>query len=82
MKVPDEPPAEAYKIGLQFRHLYLLTAFWPDPKSVLTLLKGVHVPILLTGQDPVPDYSKDFPVGDGPIDELAEFCKWLAVAHP
>ena len=82
MKVPDEPPAEAYKIGLQFRHLYLLTAFWPDPKCALTLLKGLHIPIFPTGQDPLPDYSKDIPVGDGPIDQLAEFCKWLAVSHP
>jgi hypothetical protein len=82
MKVSAEPPAEAYKVGIQFRHLYLLTAFWPDPKSVLTLAKGVHVPILLTGQDQLPDYPKDLAVGDGPIDQLAEFCNWLAVSHP
>jgi len=82
LKVADEPPAEAYKIGLQFGRLYLLTAFWPDPRSMLTPLKGVHVPILQTGQDPLPDYSKDFPVGDGLIDQLAEFCNWLAVCHP
>jgi len=81
LKVPDEPPAKAYKIGLQFRHLYLLTAFWPDPKCAVTLLKDLHIPIFPTGQDPLPEYSRDLPIGDGLIDQLAEFCKWLAVAH-
>ena len=79
----NETPDGAYKIGLQFRHLYLLAAFWPNVKSALTLFKGLHVPIFPTAQDPWPDYSIGDPiVGDGPVDRLAVFTKWLAVSHP
>lgn len=39
-KISDETPKAAYKIGLQFGQLYLLTAFWPDLESPLTLMKG------------------------------------------
>ena len=40
MKVSDETPGDAYKIGLQFRYLYLLTAFWPSPKIPSYIGKG------------------------------------------
>ena len=76
-------PDEAYKVGLQFRNLYLVTAFWPNAKSALTLEKDLHVPIFPTDQDEWPDYSiGDLSVGDGPFDQLALFTKWLAVSHP
>lgn len=75
-------PDEAYKVGLQFRHLYLLTAFWPNPRSVLTLVEDLHIPIFPVGQDGLPHYSIDLTVGDGPLDQLALFTKWLAVSHP
>lgn len=81
MKVPDGTPAEAYKIGLQFRHLYLLTAFWPNPDSLLTLAKGLHIPVIPASQGQWPDYSTDTTVGEGPIDHLIVFCKTLAVCH-
>src|ERR1044072_5362008 len=74
-------PDEAYKVGLQFRHLYLLTAFWPNPRSILTVVKDLHIPILPAGQDGLPDYSLDLTVGDGPVDRIALFTKWLAVSH-
>src|SRR2546426_3397610 len=78
----DETPQEAYKVGLQFRHLYLLTAFWPNQKSVLTLAKDLHIPIFPPGHDGWPDYSiDDLTAGDGPVDQLALFTKWLAVSH-
>ena len=28
-----ETPVGSYKVGLQFRHLYLLVAYWPDAHS-------------------------------------------------
>ena len=80
IETSDETPAEAYKIGLQFGNLYLLTAFWPDTKSLFTLAKGIHIPVIATGQGP--DYPIDFEVGDGPVDRLALFCNSLAVTHP
>jgi len=78
----DGIPDEAYKVGLQFRHLYLLTAFWPNPMSVLTLVKDLHIPIFPVEQDGLPDYPLDLAVGDGPVDQLALLTKWLAVSHP
>lgn len=74
-------PDEAYKLGLQFRHLYFLTAFWPNPKSVLTLVKALHIPVFPVSQNSWPDYSIDLTFGEGPIDQLALFAKCLAVCH-
>ncbi len=82
MKIPDEPPVEAYKIGLQFRHLYLLTAFWPSQKSLFTLARGLHIPVISTSQEEWPDYSTDLTVGEGLLDQLDLFCNSLALTHP
>lgn len=75
-----ETPDEAYKIGLQFRYLYLLTAFWPNPKSVLMLIENLHTVIFPVG-DGSPTYALGLEVGDGPVEKLAAFCKWLGVLH-
>jgi hypothetical protein len=79
-KIADQTPEAAYKIGLQFGHLYLLTAFWPDLESRLTLLKGVHTPIIPVGHQWL-EYPGDIHCGDGPVDRLAAFCRALAVSH-
>jgi|SRR5882672_381726 len=74
-------PNDAYKIGLQFRNLYLLTAFWPDPASLLTVAEGLHHPIF-PPQDSL-EYRPfdDFTVDEGPIAQLQMFTNWLAVSH-
>ena len=77
----DQTPAEAYKIGLQFRHVYLLAAFWPDQKSLFTLAKGLEISVITANQADWPTYSADFTVGDGPVDRLALFCKTLGITH-
>lgn len=82
LEVSHETPAEAYKIGLQFRHLHLLTAFWPDPKSLFTLAKGLGISVITANQADWPAYSADFTVGEGPVDRLALFCKTLGITHP
>jgi hypothetical protein len=81
LEISDSTPAGAYKIGLQFRHLYLLTAFWPDLESRLTLVKGVHTAIIPTGNRCL-EYPAEVSYGDGPVDRLVAFCKALAVSHP
>lgn len=81
MESSDRTPAGAYKIGLQFRHLYLLTAFWPDLESRLTLVTGVHTAIIPTDSRYL-EYPAEVSCGDGPVDRLAAFCKSLAVSHP
>lgn len=80
-KTSDETPEGAYKIGLQFGHLYLVTAFWPDLESPLTLIKGIHAPIIPTGHQWI-EHPGEIQHGDGPVDRLAAFCKALAVSHP
>lgn len=80
-KISDETPEAAYKIGLQFGQLYLLAAFWPDLQSPLTLINGVHAPIIPTGHQWM-EHPGEIQYGDGPVDRLAAFCKALAVSHP
>jgi len=73
---------ESYKIGLQFRHLYLLTAFWPNPNWLLMLAKGIHIPLFSLLQNRWPNYQAEPEVGDGPVDQLALFCNSLAILGP
>jgi len=40
-----EVPRDAYKLGLQFKHLYLVTAFWPKTNTQYALAHNIHVPI-------------------------------------
>jgi hypothetical protein len=80
-KISEETPKSAYKIGLQFGRLYLLTAFWPDLESPLTLIKGVHFPIIPTGHKWA-ERPGEISYGEGPVDRIAAFCKALAVSHP
>ncbi len=73
-----ETPSNAYKVGLQFRSLYLLVAFWPNSTSVLTRVKDMHVRLIPPGPDG-PEYEIQLGVGAGPIDRLATFANWLGV---
>jgi hypothetical protein len=75
-----ETPAAAYKVGLQFRSLYLLVAFWPSAASVLTRVRNMHVR-LVPRETENPDYDIRLDIGVGPIDRLVAFANWLAVWH-
>ena len=76
-----EIPSDAYKVGLQYRHLYLLVAFWPNRTSHLTRARGLHIRLTPAGRSGDPDYPIEFKVGTGPIDRLAGFANGLAVWH-
>lgn len=76
-----QTPAAAYKIGLQFQHLYLLVAFWPNPASVFMRVRNMHIRLIPRGEEFDPEYPIQVNVGDGPIDRLAAFANWLAVWH-
>ena len=75
-----ETPAEAYKIVLQYRRLYLLVAFWPNPHSVLARLKGMHIRIWAPG-DHDEEWEYQLPVLAGELGLLKTFADWLAVIH-
>jgi hypothetical protein len=73
-------PAAAYKIGLQYRSLYLLVAFWPSPASVFVRVTNMHIR-LIPQQKVDPEYAIQLTTGVGPIDRLAAFANWLGVWH-
>lgn len=81
VKPSRELTGQSYKIGLQFRHLYLLTAFWPDPNWLLMLSSGTHIPLFSSLQCSWPEYQPVPEVGDGPVDRLALFCNSLAILN-
>lgn len=76
-----DTPAEAYKIGLQYRGLYLLVAYWPNLSSLFARVRDMHVRLVPSGDSPEAEYSADLVIGDGPIDRLAAFTNSLAVWH-
>lgn len=75
-KSPGESPDDAYKIGMQFKHLYLLVVFWPNPNSTFMLMP-FHTPVVPITGPPWPVFSGRVPVGSGPIDTLVGFTNWL-----
>lgn len=78
----EATPAEAYKVGLQFHHLYLLVAYWPNQSSIFVRLRNMHEQLLPSTTVSGTEYSIELGIGDGPIDRLAAFTNWLAVVHP
>jgi hypothetical protein len=88
-----EPPTElvlnvvqkaagSYKIGLQFKYLYLLTVFWPEPSAEIVLTAGVHIPIWPMKSDPWTVWSYEGPATDHVIGKLIDFTDSLALQHP
>jgi hypothetical protein len=75
-----DTPREAYKIALQYRRLYLLVAFWPNPLSVLARLKGMHDRVWAPG-DADDEWEYEPPVLPGELGLLKTFADWLAVIH-
>jgi hypothetical protein len=75
--IPIEVAQASYKIGLQFRHLYFLVAYWPEP-ALFAMATGLHIPIFPRSR-PWRKYSGEFVVGDGPVDQLAVFCRSLGL---
>jgi hypothetical protein len=77
-----ETPKAAYKVGLHFRHLYLLVASWPNPTSLLTRLRNLHLRVFPAGEGADPDYAVvGLAVPVSPIDRLVAFANGLAVSH-
>lgn len=76
-----QTPRDAYKIGLQFRHLYLLVAFWPDPSSLFIPVRNLHIPLLPGRSDSDVNFTAELTVGSGPIDRLIVFANSLGVQH-
>jgi hypothetical protein len=75
----DTPASGAYKVGLQFGHLHLLTAFWPGEKAHLTLTPR-HFPVWPIKAEPWPKYDGWIP-SNASIDPLGRFTSELAVLH-
>ena len=73
--IPIEVAQVSYKISLQFRHLYLLVAFWPE-SALFTRARGLHIAI--STRPALAKYG-EFVVGDGPVDQLAVFCRSLGL---
>jgi hypothetical protein len=71
----------AHKVGLQFRHLYLLIALWPDPTSVLTRIPGVHTRLMPGPEAPDAEYPMAAELGSSPIAILEAFTNGLGVLH-
>jgi hypothetical protein len=74
-------PAEAYKIGLQYRGLYLLVAFWPSLEALFARVRDMHVRLLPADNAPDPECAIELAIGDGLIERLAAFTNLLAVWH-
>jgi len=78
----SEWPDDAYKVGLQYQHLYLLVAFWPHQPFHYTVAAGWQNPIL-RGPMPMPAYVSPFDVTVGPgLPTLKLFADSLAVTRP
>ena len=75
-KSPGESPDEAYEIGMQFKHLYLLVVFWPNPNSTFMLMP-FHTPDLPITVPTWPVFPGRIQVGAGPVDMLVGFTNWL-----
>ena len=88
-----QPPAElvadvigkasgSYKVGLQFRHLYLLTAFWPNPSVEIVLRQDMHLPVWPMKTAPWTVWSADYiSTTDHAIGLLVDFTNTLAAQH-
>jgi hypothetical protein len=63
--VPPQPDPFAYKITLQFKHLYLVTAYWPNP-STQFVLAPFHLLIWPLATERGPVWHGMFPL-DAPI---------------
>jgi hypothetical protein len=74
----DEPAPGSYKIGLQFRRLNLVTAFWPTPNSHLVLTPH-HFPVWPIKPE-WPAYDGWIPT-DEKLDPLGRLLAELAVVQ-
>jgi hypothetical protein len=80
-KRTDEIPADAYKIVIQFRHLYLLVAFWPNRKSIFLVLKRLHIR-LWPAEERDGDYDAEvIVIPPGPVSRSLAFGNALAILH-
>lgn len=75
------PPTASYKIGLQFRHLLLLVAYWPEEKSEMILSTGIHIPLWPQNEFYLSRFETEFQSLDpaDPATLLDRFCRSLSV---
>lgn len=76
-----EASGDAYKIGLQFKRLHLLTAYWPNPKSLLVRNPEIHTRLLPCDHSPGPEYHLAVSPGHSPVASLDGFVRSLGVWH-
>jgi hypothetical protein len=71
-----------YKIGLQFRHLSLLVACWPDATSRFVVACGVHVPIWPAPLPVFPAHFVDLGSPASSPELVRAVTESLAIMHP
>jgi hypothetical protein len=80
LDVGPETPPDAYKIALQFKRLYLLTAWWPDAEAQI-VAAPLHYPVWpLRYQTGI--IWKGFIPSNAAVHPLYRFATELAVFHP
>ena len=84
---PAEPPSvgevprDAYKLGLQFKHLYLVTAFWPKFNTQYALAHNIHVPIWPIRKQPWDVWPANLILSTDSVAALAELMQSLLLFH-
>jgi len=76
---PNSTMPGSYKIALQFRHLMLLTAYWPDPDTDFVIAAGVHFPLWPVRQIYFSCVPPEPMKTTGSAAQLDMFCRTLAV---
>lgn len=78
--VPSVPPAGSYKIAFQLRHLMLLVAHWPEPKTILMIAPAIHIPLWPIRQVNIARHTQLAPLdANDPMGPLERFSSSLAV---
>lgn len=76
-----EVPRDAYKLGLQFKHLYLITAFWPKTNVQYSVAEHFHVPIWPIRKRPWGLWQSNLTLSNDSVAALAELMQSLVLLH-
>jgi hypothetical protein len=77
---PTSPP-DAYKLGVQFKHLYLCVIYWPGSDPRYALAAGLHVPIWPATALLWPSYLPQVPPQEDSVGWLRLFVETVAIVH-
>ncbi len=75
------PPDDAFKLGLQYGHLYLLVSYWPGGATTFVLERDVHVPLYPPEITAWASYAFAVPWSDNETGRLLSFCRTLGIFH-